>query len=204
MENAMASSMRTALTGSLWRQHILPFTLLLGLLAVSTLAGDLLLHRLNLVWVGRYMGIPGTILIIGSLIYSLRKRKYVTAGNPKSLLKLHEFSAWLGSLMVLIHAGIHFNAILPWLATLAMGVNVISGMVGKILLDRSRRHVQGQRDRYQLRGLSRPEVEQAVFWDAVTLEAMTQWRKIHIPIFIVFAVLSLGHIVSTFLFWGWL
>jgi len=204
MENAMASSMKTALTGSLWRQHILPFTLLLGLLAVSTLAGDLLLHRLNLVWVGRYMGIPGTILIIGSLIYSLRKRKYVTAGNPKSLLKLHEFSAWLGSLMVLIHAGIHFNAILPWLATLAMGVNVISGMVGKILLDRSRRHVQGQRDRYQLRGLSRPEVEQAVFWDAVTLEAMTQWRKIHIPIFIVFAVLSLGHIVSTFLFWGWL
>ena len=204
MENAMASSMKTALTGSLWRQHILPFTLLLGLLAVSTLAGDLLLHRLNLVWVGRYMGIPGTILIIGSLIYSLRKRKYVTAGNPKSLLKLHEFSAWLGSLMVLIHAGIHFNAILPWLATIAMGVNVISGMVGKILLDRSRRHVQGQRDRYQLRGLSRPEVEQAVFWDAVMLEAMTQWRKIHIPIFIVFAVLSLGHIVSTFLFWGWL
>lgn len=204
MENAMASSMKIALTGSLWRQHILPFTLLLGLLAVSTLAGDLLLHRLNLVWVGRYMGIPGTILIIGSLIYSLRKRKYVTAGNPKSLLKLHEFSAWLGSLMVLIHAGIHFNAILPWLATIAMGVNVISGMVGKILLDRSRRHVQGQRDRYQLRGLSRPEVEQAVFWDAVTLEAMTQWRKIHIPIFIVFAVLSLGHIVSTFLFWGWL
>jgi hypothetical protein len=204
MENAMASSMKTALTGSLWRQHILPFTLLLGLLAVSTLAGDLLLHRLNLVWVGRYMGIPGTILIIGSLIYSLRKRKYVMAGNPKSLLKLHEFSAWLGSLMVLIHAGIHFNAILPWLATIAMGVNVISGMVGKILLDRSRRHVQGQRDRYQLRGLSRPEVEQAVFWDAVTLEAMTQWRKIHIPIFIVFAVLSLGHIVSTFLFWGWL
>jgi hypothetical protein len=39
---------------------------------------------------------------------------------------------WLGSLMVLIHAGIHFNAILPWLATIAMGVNVISGMVGKI------------------------------------------------------------------------
>ena len=44
---------------------------------------------------------------------------------------------------VLIHAGIHFNAILPWLATVAMGVNVISGMVGKLLLDRSRRHVQG-------------------------------------------------------------
>jgi hypothetical protein len=188
---------------SLWRQHVLPFTLLLGLLAVATLAGDYFLHRLNLVWVGRYLGIPGTLLIIGSLVYSLRKRKYITAGNPKSLLNLHEFTAWLGSLMVLIHAGIHFNAILPWLATMAMGVNVISGMVGKLLLNRARQHVQGQREQFQLRGLSKPEVEQAVFWDAVALDAMTRWRKVHIPIFVVFAVLGLGHIVSIFLFWGW-
>jgi hypothetical protein len=188
---------------SLWRQHVLPFTLLLGLLVAATLAGDFLLHRLNLVWVGRYMGIPGTLLILGSLVYSLRKRKYISTGNPKTLLKMHEFTTWLGSLMVLIHAGVHFNAILPWLATVAMGVNVVSGMVGKMLLSRSRQHVQGQREHFQLRGLSKPEVEQAVFWDAVTLDAMTQWRKVHIPIFIVFAVLALGHIISIFLFWAW-
>ncbi|MDQ1362518.1 MAG: hypothetical protein QG652_378 [Pseudomonadota bacterium] len=192
------------MTTSLWRQHVLPFTLLLGLLAVATLLGDYVLHRLNLVWVGRYLGIPGTLLIIVSLVYSLRKRKVIAAGNPKSLLNLHETGAWLGSLMVLLHAGIHFNAILPWLATIAMGVNVISGMVGKILLDRSRRHVQGQREHFQLRGMSRPEVEQSVFWDAVMLDVMTKWRKVHIPIFIVFAVLSLGHIISIFLFWGWI
>jgi hypothetical protein len=191
------------MTTSLWRQHILPFALLLGMLAVAALAGDFFLHRLNLVWVGRYLGIPGTLLIIGSLIYSLRKRKLITSGSPRSLLTFHEFTAWLGSLMVLIHSGIHFNAILPWLATIAMGVNVISGMVGKLLLDRSRLHVQGERERYQLRGLSRPEVEQAVFWDAVSLDAMTQWRQVHIPIFVVFAVLAMGHIVSVFLFWGW-
>jgi hypothetical protein len=188
---------------SLWREHVLPFTLLLGLLAAATLAGDYLLHRLNLVWVGRYMGIPGTLLIIGSLYYSARKRKWVTTGDPKSLLTMHEFGTWLGSLMVLIHAGIHFNAILPWMATVAMGVNVISGMVGKMLLGQSRQHVQGERERFQLRGLSKAEVEQAVFWDAVALGAMAQWRKVHIPIFIVFAVLALGHIVSIFLFWGW-
>ncbi|MDI1246182.1 MAG: hypothetical protein PSV24_12345 [Rhodoferax sp.] len=188
---------------SLWREHVLPFTLLLGLLAAATLAGDYLLHRLNLVWVGRYLGIAGTVLIIGSLYYSARKRKWVAKGDPKTLLTLHEFSAWLGSLMVLLHAGIHFNAILPWLATVAMGVNVISGMVGKILLSQSRQHVQGERERFQLRGLSKTEVEQAVFWDAVALGAMAQWRKVHIPIFIVFAVLALGHIVSIFLFWGW-
>jgi hypothetical protein len=188
---------------SLWRGHVLPFALLLGLLAAATLAGDYLLHRLNLVWVGRYLGIPGTLLIIGSLYYSARKRKWVSTGDPKALLTLHEFGTWLGSLMVLLHAGIHFNAILPWLATVAMGVNVISGLVGKMLLGQSRQHVQGERDRFQLRGLSKAEVEQAVFWDAVALGAMAQWRKVHIPIFIVFAVLALGHILSIFLFWGW-
>lgn len=191
------------MTRSLWRDHVLPFALLLGLLAAATLAGDYLLHRLDLVWVGRYMGIPGTLLIIGSLYYSLRKRKFVTSGNPQSLLKMHEFGTWLGSLMVLIHAGIHFNAILPWLATVAMGVNVISGLVGKMLLSRSRHHVQGEREELQLRGLSKAEVEQALFWDAVMLGAMAQWRKVHIPIFIVFAVLALGHIFSVFLFWAW-
>jgi hypothetical protein len=188
---------------SLWRDHVLPFSLLLGLLALATMAGDLLLHRLNLVWVGRYLGIAGTLLIISSLYYSLRKRNYVKTGDPKTLLTLHEFSAWLGSLMILIHSGVHFNAILPWLATAAMSVNVVSGLVGKMLLKRARAHVQGQRDHFQLRGMSKPEVEQAVFWDAVALSLMTQWRKVHIPIYIVFTVIALGHIISVFLFWGW-
>lgn len=195
--------MTTPRTASLWRNQILPFTLLVTLLGVATVFGDYLLHRLDLVWVGRYLGIPGTLLIIGSLTYSLRKRKVIATGNVKSWLSMHEIGTWLGSLMVLIHAGIHFNAILPWLATIAMGINVISGMVGKMLLKRSREHVQAQREHYQLRGLSKTEVEQAVFWESVTFDAMTRWRKVHIPIFIVFAVLALSHIVSIFLFWGW-
>ena len=52
-------------------------------------------------------------------------------------------------------------------------------------------------------GLTHAEVEQSVFWDAVTLDAMARWRVVHIPIFVVFAVLALGHIVSVLLFWGW-
>ena len=188
---------------SLWRQHILPFTMLIGLLAAVTVAGDYILHLLNLAWVGRYLGIVGTFFIMVSLTYSLRKRKYFNFGNLKTMLTLHEFGTWFGSSLVLLHAGVHFNSILPWLATVAMGINAVSGMVGKVLLDRSRRHVQEQREHFQLRGLSRPDMEKAMFWDAVTLDAMARWRKVHIPIFIVFATLALGHIISTFLFWGW-
>jgi len=188
---------------SLWRDHVLPFSLLLSVLAVASWSGDYLLHRMNLVWVGRYLGILGTLLIIMSFYYSLRKRKIVTTGNPVTLLRMHEFSAWLGSLMILIHAGVHFNAILPWLATVAMSVNVVSGLVGRLLLKRAKAHVQAQREQFQLRGLSKPELEQAMFWDAVTLYLMNQWRKVHIPIYIVFMVMALGHILSIFMFWGW-
>jgi hypothetical protein len=195
--------MTTPNFASLWREHILPFTLVVGLLGVLTVLGDVLLHQLDLVWIGRYLGIPGTLLILGSLAYSLRKRKRITRGSPKLWLNMHELAAWFGSLLVLIHAGIHFNSILPWLATVAMGINVISGLVGKLLLSRARGHVMAQREHYAATGLSKPEVEQAVFWDAVTFDAMTQWRRIHIPIFIAFAVLSLGHILSIFMFWGW-
>jgi len=188
---------------SLWRKQILPFTLLTGLLVAASLFGDYILHLLNLGWIGRYLGILGTILIMGSLIYSLRKRKIINTGNPKTLLTMHESGTWIGSFLVLIHAGVHFNAILPWLATVAMGINAVSGIVGKLLLDRSRSHVQSQREHFQLRGMSRPDVELSVFWDAVALDAMAKWRKVHIPIFIVFSALALGHIISIFLFWGW-
>ncbi len=191
------------MTVSLWRQHILPFLFGVGLLALATLAGDYYLHRLNLVWIGRYLGILGALLIIASLSYSLRKRKYLAIGNPRAFLSFHEFTAWLGSWFVLLHAGVHFNAVLPWLATVAMGVNVVSGLVGKLLLARSRRHLQNQREHYQSRGMTPPEIEKAVFWDAIVLGVMTRWRKIHIPIFIIFVTLALGHIIGIFLFWGW-
>ena len=79
----------------------------------------------------------------------------------------------------------------------------MSGLVGRMLLDQSRRHVQGQRERFQLRGMTREAVDQSLFWDSVTLGAMSSWRSVHIPIFIAFTVLALGHIVSIFLFWSW-
>jgi hypothetical protein len=191
------------MNSSLWREHILPFIALFSLLALATLAGDYLLHYLKLVWIGRYIGIAGTILIVVSLSYSLRKRKMITSGDPRRYLRMHEICAWLGSVLVLIHAGIHFNTILPWLATVAMLINVMSGLVGKILLEQSRKHVLGQQEHFRKRGLSQHEVEQVLFWDSVALGTMTKWRLVHIPIFVAFAALSLGHIVSIFLFWGW-
>jgi len=188
---------------SLIRREVLPFMLMLGSLIAATLVSDAVLHQLDLVWVGRWLGIPGTLLILASFLYSMRKRKKITFGKPRTLLRLHEALTWLGALMILVHAGIHVYAILPWLALAAMLVNVFSGMTGKILLDRSKRFLAAKREAYSNEGVSDAEIEKRLFWDATTYDLMKKWRSVHLPITLAFAVLGLGHIVSILLFWQW-
>ena len=185
------------------RREVLPFLLSMGMLAVATLLIDALLHLANIVWIGRYLGIPGALLILGSFGYSLRKRKLIASGSPVQLLRWHERMAWLGSLLVLVHAGIHFNAILGWLAVGAMLINVASGLTGKFLLDRSRRRLEEARRKMRQHGLDLAELEEQTYWDSLTFDAVRQWRSVHFPITLAFAVLALAHIIAVFLFWGW-
>lgn len=191
------------LKARLFRREVLPFVASFALLALLALAFDGLLHLFDMLWVGRWLGIPGTLLIIGSTAYSLRKRKLIQRGHPARLLRWHELLAWLGSLLVLVHAGVHFNAILGWLAVWAMLINVGSGLTGKFLLDRSRRRLEEARQRMRDRGLPEPELEDQLYWDSLTFDAVKQWRVVHFPITLAFAVLATAHIVAIFLFWGW-
>ena len=188
---------------SLIRKEVIPFVMMFGALVLSTIITDTLLHQFNLVWIGRWLGIPGTILILLSFFYSMRKRKMISFGKPRTLLILHETLTWLGALMILVHAGIHIYTILPWLALIAMLVNVISGMTGKYLLDRSRRFLAVKKEAYSQQGLSEEAIEKKLFWDATTFDLMKKWRVVHLPITLAFAVLGITHILSIFLFWQW-
>lgn len=188
---------------SLIRKEVVPFVVMFGSLLVATIIIDALLHQYGLAWIGRYLGIPGIILILLSFLYSLRKRKRITFGKPRTLLTLHETLTWMGALMILVHAGIHVYAFLPWLALIAMLVNVLSGMTGKYLLDRSRRFIADKRAAYVQQGLSEEEIERKLFWDATAFDVMKKWRTVHLPITLAFAVLGLTHILSIFLFWQW-
>lgn len=187
----------------LFSREVLPFFLSLLALALAALVCDALLHVLDLVWIGRYLGIAGTLLICGSFGYSLRKRKWIQGGDMAALLRWHERMAWLGSLLVLVHAGVHFNAILGWLAVWAMLINVASGLTGKFLLQRSRRRLEEARQRMQAAGVKGLQQEDTLYWDSFTFDAVKSWRKVHFPITLAFGVLALAHILAVFLFWGW-
>lgn len=108
-----------------------------------------------------------------------------------------------GALMIMVHAGVHVYAPLPWLALVAMLVTIISGMTGKYLLRRSRQFLEDKKNHYAQQGLSSEDVEQKLFRDSVTFDLMKQWRIVHIPITIAFTLLGTSHIFTIFLFWEW-
>jgi len=184
-------------------RRILPFGGICLAFAVATIALDAALHAAGLTSVGRYLGIPGTLLILISLSYSLRKRGKISIGTPRGLLKVHEWVAWVGASLVLVHAGVHFEAVLPWIATAAMGINVLSGLTGKFLLTSTREDIAGRRRALDAAGVGAKDIEDRLFSDLATMRIMNRWRTIHIPIFLTFAVTALGHIVSILLFWNW-
>jgi hypothetical protein len=174
----------------------------LGLIAATVLV-DLVLHRLGLLWVGRYLGPLGTLLIVLSFAYSLKKRKLITAGTPKGLLQLHETLGWTGALLVLVHAGIHVHAILPWLATVAMLVVVASGFVGKLLVRRATDALAQGRKALGSAPEPDPALERRQRLDALTVDAMKKWRVVHMPLNAAFVVLTLVHVATILAWWSW-
>jgi cytochrome b561 len=184
-------------------REVAPFLLTFAGLVAATVLADALMHRLGIVWIGRYLGIAGTLFIVASFAYSLRKRKIIRTGNPTELLRRHEYLAWFGSLLILVHAGIHFNAILGWLAIIAVLINICSGLAGKFLLDRARKRMNDSRATMVRQGMSAAQLQDRIYWDTMTFDVVKQWRTIHFPITLVFLVLTLAHVIAVFLFWGW-
>jgi hypothetical protein len=84
-----------------------------------------------------------------------------------------------------------------------MLINVGSGLTGKFLLERSRRRLTEARQNMNQQGLSPEELEERMYWDSLTFDVVKQWRVVHFPIALAFAVLATAHIIAIFLFWGW-
>ncbi len=183
--------------------RIVPSLLLFLALIAGTVLVDYALHVLRLAWVGRYCGIAGTALLLVSFLYSLRKRKLIGFGSPKTLLRSHETLGWVGALVILVHGGIHFNALIPWLALLAMLVVVASGLTGKLLLEEARGSLRAREEKLKQTGLPTDEIEKELLGHSLLVDSMKQWRKVHLPLTMVFLALALLHVTATLLFWRW-
>ena len=67
--------------------------------------------------------------------------------------------AWVGSILILVHAGVHYNAHLAWLATYMMIINVFSGLVGKFIIRNARESMNDRRQVLVSEGLNDEAIE---------------------------------------------
>ena len=181
-------------------KYVILFTQWYLLMIAAAIGIDYVLHYFHLPGVGRFLGYVGTLLLIISFIYSLRKRRLLKKGSPRKWLQLHEYLAWLGSVLLLVHAGIHINAIVPKLAVIMLLINVASGLVGKFLLRQSLDKLAESRLTLAEAGVDQESIDKKLFFDSIMVEGMKHWRTIHLPIAFLFGLFSILHIVTVFIF----
>jgi hypothetical protein len=184
-------------------KKLLPFFLIYITLILAAIFLHLFLQSAGHKWILRYLGIAGTILIILSFVYSLRKRNLVKFGKAKLLLQIHEAMAWSGSLLILIHAGFEFDAVIPRMAVFAMLIVVASGLTGKYLLKQAKISLKEKRAELTAKNLSEDEIERELFTLSLVADKMQMWRTVHIPLTLIFAAFALLHIITILLFWQW-
>lgn len=182
---------------------LLPYIFIyIGLFAAAALL-NYIFHLAGLKFVLRYLGIAGTGSIIISFIYSLRKRRIIKVGKPKKYLALHEILTWSGAMMILAHAGIDLDAVIPRMAEFAMMIVVASGITGKYLLKETKESLKERKAELNAKGLTEEEIAKEIFLLSTMAGKMQMWRSVHIPLTMIFAALALLHIIVTLLFWRW-
>jgi hypothetical protein len=183
-------------------QKTLPLTVSYLLLIIAAISLDYLFHVAHLSWIGRYMGFVGTTFLVFSFGYSARKKKLVQNGTLKFFLKLHCKAGWIGTLLILLHSGIHFNAVLPWAATALMLVVTGSGHIGQYLLKKVRDEVKMKMKQLGVQDID-DDLERQQYWDTLTVKTLEKWRSVHMPMVSVLMALTLIHILSITFFLNW-
>src|SRR3546814_16177028 len=117
-------------------------------------------------------------------------RCVIKGSTPVRLLRLHEWLAWIGATPVLVHAGIHFNAVLAWLAVAAMAVHITTGLTGQYHVQRSQRWMKQANTELRDEGLAESELEQPLFWDSLAAGLVRNRGTRHLTIALPFAVFA--------------
>ncbi len=139
-------------------------------------------------------GVTGTLLILLSLSYSLRKR-FWKWGGIKKWLRFHELAAVSGTAIILWHTGLRVHNFTGWAAVLLLLALCTSGIVGRYLHMEINREL-GRRKRL---GEDSSSLSQLQWWR----NEFQVWRRLHLPMTRLFLLILLVHILATTFYGGW-
>lgn len=150
--------------------------------------------------VAGWLGLAITLLV---LVYPIKKRTGPKPGWPKGWFRVHMVAGIFGPIVILVHSGAHFHALVPVLALAAMGLVVISGIVGQGIHYLVLRGLNAQKRELVAQGLSSEEIDTRLHRLAAQEEAFRVWQCLHAPLTITFVALTLLHVGGALFFGGW-
>ena len=155
---------------------------------------------------GHLLGWVGLLVLLTVFIYPLKKRYAPEAprrGWLQPWFRVHMMAGVLGPVLILIHAGAHFHALVPVLALGALALVAVSGIVGQTLHSLAIRQLNQQWRELHEQGVSETEIEERLAEQAAQEEAFRFWQLVHAPLTIPFVALTLLHIIGALFFGGW-
>lgn len=148
-------------------------------------------------------GITGTLLIIFSFTYSMRKRKkLITFGSAKNWLQGHEWLSIFGTFVIFVHTGTHFKALVPVITLVFMCVAFVSGLIGRYVYNNAKSELRTKKAELKEAGLPDDEIEQRLWALTVASEALSKWRSVHMPIVSFLGIMVIYHAISALYYSG--
>ncbi len=151
---------------------------------------------------GHILGWIGFVLILATFAYPARKRLRPNQIWSKPWLYLHEILGILGPLLILVHSGAHFHAVVPVMALAALGLVVISGIVGAVLHTLAFRTFYERRQELAREGMDDEAIEAKLHALAAEEGVLRWWPWVHVPLTAVFVVLTVMHVGGALYFGG--
>jgi hypothetical protein len=87
----------------------------------------------------------------------------------------------LGPMLILIHAGSHFYALVPLLTLIAMGIVVVSGVIGVAVHRKALALLNSTRKELVSQGISQEDIEDRLYDLVSGKETFRVWQIIHVP-----------------------
>lgn len=151
---------------------------------------------------GHIVGWIGLAAIFSVFIYSVKKRFDQKAGWPKAWFIVHQMAGIVGPMLILVHAGWHFHALVPVLTLIVLVIVVLTGVIGVAVHRKALALLKNTRMELVSQGLSKEAVEDKLYDLVSGEETFRVWQIIHVPMVMLFLALVILHVFGALYFGG--
>jgi len=117
-------------------------------------------------------------------------------------LYVHQLFATVGTILIGIHSGAHFNATIPILTYGLMLTCLVSGFIGRFVYIKSMKDLNVRKTKFLDDGIDKEEAAERLAFAVATTKQLAKWRAFHSPVSTILILFVLIHSVSALYFGG--